>query len=186
MDYERDEYGVHLIVDHRVDARYDPANLWPEPWREAARRNQLKISLNHKVCAGTMSLAKAQGETVNPARGAAMSRRFLITPGYQHETLPSPFEVMAASVEAATDIAWRMLHTQYLPAKSWSAFTVVRVTGRLGERGWFQLYRHMPDAQHPSRTVRFDSAFHVQPHEGATDPGSFREAQREFADPPRW
>ena len=114
-----------------------------------------------------------------------MSRRFLITPGYAHETLPSPFEVRAASVEAAADIAWRMLHAHYLPAESWSAFTVVRVTGRLGERGWFQLYRHMPDEQHPGRAVRFDSAFHVQPYEGATDPGSFTEAPREFADPPR-
>ena len=114
-----------------------------------------------------------------------MSRRFLITPGYAHETLPSPFEVRAASVEAAADIAWRMLHAHYLPAESWSAFTVVRVTGRLGERGWFQLHRHMPDEQHPGRVVRFDSAFHVQPYEGATDPGSFTEAQREFADPPR-
>jgi len=97
----------------------------------------------------------------------------------------APFEVRAASVEAAADIAWRMLHAHYLPAESWSAFTVVRVTGRLGERGWFQLYRHMPDEQHPGRAVRFDSAFHVQPHEGATDPGSFTEAQREFADPSR-
>ena len=112
-----------------------------------------------------------------------MSRRFLITPGYAHETLPSPFKVRAVSVEAAADIAWRMLHAHYLPAESWPAFTVVRVTGRLGERGWFQLYRHMPDGQHPGRAVRFDSAFHVQPYEGATDPGSFTEAQRELADP---
>jgi hypothetical protein len=68
MDYERGEHRVHLIVDHRVDASYDPANLWPEPWREAAQRNQLEISFNHKVCAGTMSLAKAKGEIANPAR----------------------------------------------------------------------------------------------------------------------
>ena len=112
-----------------------------------------------------------------------MSRRFLITPGYAHETLPSPFKVRAASVESAADIAWRMLHAHYLLAESWPAFTVVRITGRLGERGWFQLYRHMPDEQHPGRAVRFDSAFHVQPYEGATDPGSFTEAQRELADP---
>ena len=115
-----------------------------------------------------------------------MSRRFLITLGYQHETLPSPFEVMAAGVEAAADIAWHMLHVRYLPAESWPAFTVVRVTGRPGESGWFQLYWHMPDEQHPGRAARFDSAFHVQPSEGATDPGSFRETQREVADPPRW
>jgi len=112
-----------------------------------------------------------------------MSRRFLITPGYAHETLPSPFKVRAASVESAADIAWRMLHAHYLLAESWPAFTVVRITGRLGERGWFQLYRHTPDGQHPGRAVRFDSAFHVQPYEGATDPGSFTEAQRELTDP---
>ena len=115
-----------------------------------------------------------------------MSRRFLITPGYPHQTLPSPFEVMAATVEAAADIAWLKLHAHYLPAESWSAFSVVRLTGRLGERGWFQLYRHMPDDRHPGRTVRFDSAVHVQPYEGATDPGSFTEAQREFADRRTW
>jgi hypothetical protein len=112
-----------------------------------------------------------------------MSRCFLITIGYPHETLPSPFEVKGASVEAAADIAWRMLHAHYLPAEAWLACAVVRVTGRLGERGWFQLYRHMPDEQHPGRAVRFDSAFHVQPREGASDPGSFAEAQREFAAP---
>jgi hypothetical protein len=115
-----------------------------------------------------------------------VSRRFLITTGYPHETLPCPFEVKGASVEAAADIAWRMLHADYLPAESWSAFTVVRVTGRLGEPGWFQLYRHMPDEQHPGRAVRFDSAFHVQPCEGASDPGSFAETGREIASPPRW
>lgn len=115
-----------------------------------------------------------------------MSRRFLITLGYPHETLPSPFEVMAGSVETAADLAWRMLHAHYLPAESWPAFTVVRVTGHPGEGGWFQLYWHMPDEQHPGRAARFDSAFHVQPHERATDPGSFTETQRELADLPRW
>ena len=68
MDYERDEHRVHLIVDHRVDARSDPANLWPEPGREAARRDQLEISLNHKVRVQTMSLAKAPGAIANAAR----------------------------------------------------------------------------------------------------------------------
>jgi hypothetical protein len=68
MDYERDEQGVHLIVEHRVDASYDPANLCPEPWRKAAQRERIEISLNHELCAGTMSLPKAQGEIANPAR----------------------------------------------------------------------------------------------------------------------
>jgi len=68
MDYERDEHRVHLIVDHRVDARCDPADLWPEPRREAAQRDQLEISLNHEACAGTMAPAKAQSAIANPAR----------------------------------------------------------------------------------------------------------------------
>ena len=68
MDYKRDEHRLHLIVYHRVDTAYDPANLWPEPWREAARKDQLEISLTDEVCAGAMSLAKAQGEIANPAR----------------------------------------------------------------------------------------------------------------------
>ena len=67
MDYERDEHRVHPIVDHHVDAPYDPANLWSEPGREAVQRDQLEISLDHKVCSGTMPLAKAQGEIANPA-----------------------------------------------------------------------------------------------------------------------
>ena len=68
MDYERHEHRVHLIVDHRVDARSDSANLWPAPRREAAQRDQLEISLNHKVRAGTMPLAKAPGAIANAAR----------------------------------------------------------------------------------------------------------------------
>ena len=68
MDYEHDEHRVHLIADHRVDARSDSANLWPAPRREAARRDQLEISLNHKVRAGTMPLAKAPGAIANAAR----------------------------------------------------------------------------------------------------------------------
>jgi hypothetical protein len=68
MDYERDERRVHFIADHRVDACCDPANLWPEPLREAAQRDQLEISLNPKVRAGTMSLAKAQSAIANAAR----------------------------------------------------------------------------------------------------------------------
>jgi hypothetical protein len=49
MDYERGKHRAHLLVDHRVDTAYDPANLWPEPWREASPRDKLAISLNHKV-----------------------------------------------------------------------------------------------------------------------------------------
>jgi hypothetical protein len=65
MDYEQ---RVRLIIDHCVDVPYDPANLWPEPWCEPARKDQFEISLNYEVCAGTISLAKAQGEIEDPAR----------------------------------------------------------------------------------------------------------------------
>jgi hypothetical protein len=68
MNYERHKHRLHLIVDHGVDARCDPANLWPEPRREAEQSERLEISLNHKVCAWTMSPAKAQGAIANPAR----------------------------------------------------------------------------------------------------------------------
>jgi len=67
MYYERDAHPVHLIVDHRVDARSDSANLWPAPRREAAQRDHLEI-LDPKVRAGTMSLAKAPGAIANAAR----------------------------------------------------------------------------------------------------------------------
>jgi hypothetical protein len=67
MDDKPVEHREHLIVYRRVDAAYDPANLWPEPWREAARKDQLEISLNDEACAGAMSLAKAQGEIANSA-----------------------------------------------------------------------------------------------------------------------
>jgi len=48
MDYECDAHRVHLIVDHRVDARYDPSNLWPETRREPAQTEQFEI-VDHRV-----------------------------------------------------------------------------------------------------------------------------------------
>jgi hypothetical protein len=67
MDYERGKHQAHLLVHHRVYAAYDPANLRPEPRREAAPRDQLAISHNHKVCAGTISL-KSRGAIADPTR----------------------------------------------------------------------------------------------------------------------
>jgi hypothetical protein len=35
-------------------------NLWPQPWREAAMKDELEIVLNHAVCGGQMALRDPQ------------------------------------------------------------------------------------------------------------------------------
>jgi hypothetical protein len=110
-----------------------------------------------------------------------MSRRFLVTtrwlpPG---TSLSIPFEVQTTSVEEAADLAWRMMHAHYLSAASWQLFTAVRVTGRPGESGWFQLHAHIVDDPH-YRTVRYGARYHVEPYEGAADPGPWEDIQRQI------
>ena len=38
----------------------DPRNLWPEPYPRAAAVDQIENDLNHRVCAGSLTLAEAQ------------------------------------------------------------------------------------------------------------------------------
>jgi hypothetical protein len=64
-DYQED----HLISLDLRGAPDDLQDLWPEPWRESARKDKLEIALNHAVCAAAMSLADAQRRIADPTEG---------------------------------------------------------------------------------------------------------------------
>jgi hypothetical protein len=55
-DYQED----HLVPLDLGGAPWDPQNLWPQPWREAAMKDELEIALNQDVCSGAMTLQDAQ------------------------------------------------------------------------------------------------------------------------------
>jgi hypothetical protein len=50
----------HLISLELGGNPTDPRNLWPEPYPRAAVVDRLENELNHRVCAGTLTLAEAQ------------------------------------------------------------------------------------------------------------------------------
>jgi hypothetical protein len=50
----------HLISLELGGNPTDPRNLWPEPYPRAAQVDQIENDLNHRVCAGTLTLAAAQ------------------------------------------------------------------------------------------------------------------------------
>jgi hypothetical protein len=50
----------HLISLELGGNPTDPRNLWPEPYPRAAAVDQIENELNHRVCAGSLSLAEAQ------------------------------------------------------------------------------------------------------------------------------
>lgn len=50
----------HLISLELGGNPTDPRNLWPEPYPRAAAVDQIENDLNHRVCAGSLSLADAQ------------------------------------------------------------------------------------------------------------------------------
>ena len=50
----------HLISLELGGDPVDPRNLWPEPYPRAAAVDQIENQLNHKVCAGELTLAQAQ------------------------------------------------------------------------------------------------------------------------------
>lgn len=65
-----EQYGLHGSLsafqeDHLISLELggdpaDPRNLWPEPYPRAAVVDQIENELNHKVCAGAITLAQAQ------------------------------------------------------------------------------------------------------------------------------
>jgi len=55
-DYEED----HLIPLELGGHPTDPANLWPEPWDDAKKKDKLENKLHKKVCKGEMTLLEAQ------------------------------------------------------------------------------------------------------------------------------
>ena len=55
----------HLISLELGGAPSDPRNLWPESHRNSFNKDGLENSLRAKVCAGSISLAKAQRRIVN-------------------------------------------------------------------------------------------------------------------------
>jgi len=50
----------HLISLELGGNPTDPRNLWPEPYPRAAAVDQIENDLNHRVCAGSLTLAEAQ------------------------------------------------------------------------------------------------------------------------------
>jgi hypothetical protein len=52
----------HLISLELGGNPTDARNLWPEPYPRASAVDKLENELNHRVCAGSLSLAQAQRE----------------------------------------------------------------------------------------------------------------------------
>jgi hypothetical protein len=50
----------HLISLELGGNPTDPRNLWPEPYPRASAVDQIENDLNHRVCAGSLTLAQAQ------------------------------------------------------------------------------------------------------------------------------
>ena len=50
----------HLISLELGGSPDDPRNLWPEPYSRATAVDQIENDLNHRVCAGSLTLAEAQ------------------------------------------------------------------------------------------------------------------------------
>ena len=50
----------HLISLELGGSPTDPRNLWPEPYPRASAVDRIENDLNHRVCAGSLSLAEAQ------------------------------------------------------------------------------------------------------------------------------
>jgi hypothetical protein len=55
----------HLISLELGGDPTDPRNLWPEPYPRAAAVDRIENDLNHRVCAGSLSLADAQRKESN-------------------------------------------------------------------------------------------------------------------------
>jgi hypothetical protein len=55
----------HLISLELGGNPTDPRNLWPEPYPRAAAVDRIENDLNHRVCAGSLSLADAQRKESN-------------------------------------------------------------------------------------------------------------------------
>jgi hypothetical protein len=63
-------YGLHgppsaFQEDHLISLELgghptDPRNLWPEPYPRASAVDRIENELNHRVCAGSLTLAAAQ------------------------------------------------------------------------------------------------------------------------------
>lgn len=54
--YEEDHYIPLEIGGHPTD----PNNLWPQPWPEARKKDQVENTLHRAVCQGTLTLQQAQ------------------------------------------------------------------------------------------------------------------------------
>jgi hypothetical protein len=52
----------HLISLELGGDPTDPRNLWPEPYPRASSVDRIENELNHRVCAGSLTLAEAQRE----------------------------------------------------------------------------------------------------------------------------
>jgi hypothetical protein len=50
----------HLISLELGGSPADPRNLWPEPYPRASAVDQIENDLNHRVCAGSLTLDEAQ------------------------------------------------------------------------------------------------------------------------------
>jgi hypothetical protein len=55
-DYQEDHFIPLGLGGHPTS----PANLWPEPWDQANRKDRAEYGLNRAVCAGRVTLGDAQ------------------------------------------------------------------------------------------------------------------------------
>lgn len=57
-DYEED----HLVPLEIGGAPSDRRNLWPQPWQQARRDDLIENQLHRDLCAGRLTVARAQAE----------------------------------------------------------------------------------------------------------------------------
>jgi hypothetical protein len=53
-------FEIDHLVPLSLGGSNAPANLWPQPWKEAREKDRVEWSLYHKVCHGQISLERAQ------------------------------------------------------------------------------------------------------------------------------
>ncbi len=56
------QYEVDHLEPRSLGGADDVANLWPQRWAEAYRKDQRERALYRAMCAGTVTLDAAQGE----------------------------------------------------------------------------------------------------------------------------
>lgn len=63
VPYEKHRlYELDHLIPRELGGADDVANLWPQPWDDARKKDREENRLHRAVCAGTVSLAAAQDQ----------------------------------------------------------------------------------------------------------------------------